>query len=162
MCQNGRPTFTFSFVTNYCTSGRQRAKSKGGGGTPQTPLGSLRLLRSKSRLLPTFPVGMCTLKLIDSTDFWIHLNHILHCYRYLYWRTLHLQYICIVALMMYFYWLKLIRFLNLRHKFQSLGQLWAGTCRSCDQWHSIHVATARKCVWSKHYCFFDRSSLSEA
>ena len=32
-----------------------------------TPLGSLRLWRSKSRLPPTFPVGTSTLKLIDST-----------------------------------------------------------------------------------------------
>ena len=44
-----------------------------GGACPQTPLGSLRLWRSKSRLPPTFPVGTCTLKLIDSTESGIRL-----------------------------------------------------------------------------------------
>ena len=43
------------------------SKFSGRAACPQTPLGSLCLWCSKSRLLPTFPVGKSTSKLIDST-----------------------------------------------------------------------------------------------
>ena len=52
------------------------SKFSWGGACPQTPLGSLHLWHSKSRLQPTFPVGASTSKLIDSTEIMVELQHV--------------------------------------------------------------------------------------